>query len=176
MALSDYTYGTVEGVYRRIAWLMPGLAYFAGDTNPTMGQVESMLDDSASEIHARLAKAGYPVSTNTAITSSAPRAQRWLQALNEMGAALAILDMFPATGDPDSGDNKAAARMGKRYTANLDLIAGDALNVLGLTRTTDTASMAYSGSSENEDGEDKLPLFTRGMMDYPASRSLTEDE
>lgn len=37
------------------------------------------------------------------------------------------------------------------------------------------AFVPFAGSQEDSDGYKKLPIFTRAMTDFPASRDLTED-
>ena len=62
----------------------------------------------------------------------------------------------------------------KRFEDGLkQIISGNFLAVMGLTRTG-RYELVFAGSQEDEDGNTKLPLFTRGMDDYPGSRNLTE--
>lgn len=174
MAVNSYSYGTVDGVYRRVGWLTEGRAYFAGDTRPSLEEVEQTLDNIASEIHMNLATAGYPVNTNAALTTDSARVQGWLKALNEDGAAAALCQMNPIAGNPESGENNPSAFWSSKYKNGLKLITQGGLDALGLSRTTTNADMIYSGSSEDDDGNEKLPIFTRGMTDFPSSRDLTE--
>jgi hypothetical protein len=175
MALNSYTYGTVLGVHRRIGWLNANRTYFDGSTNPTIEQVELTLDQVATEIHANLAKAGYPVSTKATLESSSPFSAKWLALLNEDGAAAFILMSNPLAYDPESAGQNPAKFWQSRYTNGLALLASGFLDDLDLPKTESESSLLYSGSSQDEDGYEKNPLFYRGQFDYPSSRSLTEE-
>lgn len=174
VTVNEYTYGTVDGMHRRIGWLTEGKTYFDGDTDPTLEEVVATLDDIASDIHINLAGAGYPVNTNAALTSGSPRVQRWLQTLNEDGAAAFLGQQNPIAGNPENGENNPVAYWKARFKAGLKLIAEGGLDSLGLDRGTTNASLLFSGSSQDENGNDKLPIFKRNTFDYPGSRSLTD--
>lgn len=175
MALNSYTYGTVAGVHRRVGWLTKGRAFFAGDTLPTLEEVEGALDNIAAEIHTYMATSSYPIETNATLTTTYPRVQAWLKMLNEDGAAAVLCMINPIAGNPDeSQQSNPGTFWNKKYTKGLELIAKDGISKLGLDKSTTNASMLFSGSSEDSSGNTKKPIFTRAMSDYPASRDLTE--
>ncbi len=175
MSVSDYTYGTVAGVHRRIGWINASRQMFDGETQPTLADVESTLDQVASRIHAALVQAGYPANTYTAVNTASARAALWLRALNEDGAAADLLMTFPMAGDPESGMKNTIAHWKKSFEGGLALIAGNFLDSMGLSRTIALSDQLRSGSYKTEDGETKLPVFTRDVFDYPSSRTLAED-
>lgn len=174
MSVDSYTYGTVKGVFRRVGWLNAGRKNFDGTTQPTLEQVELTLDQVASRIHSALASAGYPVSSKADLTTASARAAAWLGTLNDDGAAADVLMTNPMAMDPESAMNPGKY-WGNKFDAEMKLIAGSFLATLGLERTSASSAQLRSGSYQNTDGEDKLPIFTREMFDYPGSRSLTED-
>ena len=174
MSVNSYTYGTVKGVHRRIGWIVPNRQMFDGESVPTAEDVEQTLDQAASEIHMRLARAGYPVNTAATLSADSPRAYAWLQALNEDGAGATLLGSLPQAFDPDtSGPNAYKVLQGK-WDNGLKLIDSRALDQLDLYKSDTDASEIYSGSLQDDEGYDKLPFFKRGMFDFPGSRSLTE--
>ena len=176
MAVGTNTYGTVAKVEALVGDVVASRLFTTG-TVPTLAQVEAFLDDIASELHGALAQGGYAVQTKTNLTTNAPRAVDWLSLLNAYGACALVLQTLPyeaqAAALPDAPPSRGNW-FRKRYEDGLERIRKENfLAVLGLTRTK-RYDMVYAGSQENEDGEEKLPLFTRGMDDYPGSRSLTE--
>ena len=175
MSVSDYCYGTVAGVHRRIGWLNASRQMFDGETQPTLADVESTLDQVAARIHAALMQAGYPASTYTAVNTLSARASLWLRALNEDGAAADLLMTFPLAGDPESGMKNTISHWEKLFKNGLELIAGNFLDSMGISRTAAMSDQLRSGSYKTEDGATKLPVFARDTFDYPSSRSLSED-
>jgi hypothetical protein len=175
MATDVYTYGTVAGVFRRVGWLTQGRRMFDGDTQPPLADVEKCLDDIASEIHANLSKNGYPVNTKASVDVTAPRAGHWLEQLNDDGCASFLLMTNPVTYDPESSMGNPSKYYTARYKNGLEMINTNFLVDLALAKTTDDTDMLFSGSTHDDEGVDKVPLFTRAMFDYPSSRSLTDD-
>lgn len=172
MTVDTYTYGTVDGVHRRIGWLV-GRAPFDGSTQPALSEVEAALDGIASEIHAKLMETGYPVNTKSSVNNTSAQLANWLERINEDGAAADVLMTFPSATDPDSAVNPQKY-YSKRYEAGLNMIASKAIDRFGLSREETLSEGLESGSYKNSDGAVKKPLFTRDMTDYPGSRSLTE--
>lgn len=173
MTVDTYTYGTVAGVHRRIGWIVASRAPFDGTTQPALSEVEAALDGIASNIHAKLIEAGYPVNTKASVTTTSARLAKWLENINEDGAAADLLMTFPSATDPDSANNPPKY-FSKRYEAGLSMIAGKTLDRFGLSREETLSEGLESGSYKTSDGDVKKPLFSRSMMDYPSSRSLTE--
>ena len=173
MAVGDSTYGTVAGVQVLVGWMVDGHA-FSESTTPTTAQVEALLDDTAATIHMKMSAAGYTVDTKAVIEAAAPRAAQWLGHVNNVGAAAAVMSTSPFEADPDSSQRPA---FDKRFKELLGMIGTDGLEGLGLSKSTDSSSHLDSGSYQTADGADKLPMFWRGMWDFPQSRPLTtEDE
>lgn len=176
MSVNSYTYGTVKGVHRRIGWVVPNRQMFDGESTPTMEDVEATLDQAASEIHMRLARAGYPVNTAATLASDSPRTSVWLAALNEDGATVSILGTLPQAFDPEQAGVNPYKSCKDRWDAGLKLIDSSALDELDLYKAESESDQLYSGSTQDDDGNTKLALFTRGQFDYPGSRALTDAE
>lgn len=176
MATNEYTYGTVARVEALVGDVVASRTFAAG-TTPKLSQVEQLLDDSASELHAALADGGWPIQTLTNLTINAPRAVGWLAQLNAFGACALVLQSLPyeaqASALPDAPPSRGNW-FRKRFEDGLDRIRkGSFLSTMGLTRTG-RLDKVFAGSQENADGETKLPFFKRGMDDYEGSRELTE--
>jgi len=174
MAIDSYSYGTEEGVEVKAGWVVPGRD-FDGTTTPTDAEVHNIIDLIASEIHMALAEAGYPIDTKADVTTDAPRAVKWLEQLNEMGAASDIIQNFAIAGDPETGE-RPSGYWKSRYEAGLKRIAGGALDFMGLTRTRTLSSNLVGTWYKNTDGQVKLPFFKRGQFDYPGSQPLTKGD
>ena len=175
MSVNDYTYGTVTGIQAKMGWVVP-TRVFSGNTVPTVSQVENILDQIASEIHAKLTEAGYPVSTKVIVTSNAPRAVKWLEMLNEAGACAEIAMSFAIAGDSQSGADYPASYWKNRYKEGKEMIMGRFLNDLGLTRTNALSSHLVSTSYEDTDGVVKEPFFKKRMWEVPGESVDEEDD
>jgi len=172
MAVDVYSYGTTTGVQQKVGWVVPART-FSGTTVPTTTEVENIIDQIAAEIHAKLAEAGYPVSTKAVVLANAPHACKWLEMLNESGACAEIVMSFAVAGDPESAANTPASYWKSRYKDGKDLIMGRFLNDLGLTRTNALSSHLVSGSTYDTDGNLKAPFFKKRMWEVPGE---TADE
>src|SRR5574343_719867 len=169
MSVNAYTYGTLKGVHRRIGWLCPSRRMFDGETTPTAQDVELSLDQTASEIHMRLSRAGYPVNTAATLATDSPRAAAWLAALNEDGASAFILGTMPNAFDPETAGVNPYKACQSRFENGLKLIDTQALDALDLSKEVSEGNQLYSGSSQDDDGYTKNPLFKRDMFDYEGS-------
>ncbi len=176
MSVNSYTYGTMKGVHRRIGWVCPNRQMFDGETTPTAEDVELTLDQTASELHMRLARAGYPVSTAATLATDSPRAAAWMAALNEDGASAFILGTMPQAFDPEQAGVNPYKVCQKRWEDGLKMVDSQALDELDLYKSETESDQLYSGSGQDEDGYEKLPFFKRGQFDFPGSRSLTEND
>jgi len=175
MAVDAYSYGTVSGVQQRVGWVVPART-FSASTIPTTTEVENILDQIASEIHAKLTEAGYPVDTKAVVTVSAPRAVKWLERLNEAGACAEIVMSFAVAGDPESAANTPASFYKSQYKEGKEMIVGRFLNDLGLTRTNALSSHLVSTSYEDSEGVVKLPFFTKRMWEVPGETVEEEED
>lgn len=177
MALGSNTYGTVDRVQALVGDLAEGRV-FTVSTQPTLAEVETLLDDVASEIHSELAKFGYPILTNAVLTSDHAVAQTYFRNTNTVGAAAYILDTGSAEavtpGDEQEGVQTRSQRLSSRYKRLLKLIDGPMLSELGLTRTRKQTDGLLVGSYQDSDGNVNKPFFKRGQFDFTGSRSLTE--
>lgn len=169
MTVSTNSYGATTGIERLVGDVVISRG-FTTTSIPSLAYVEGMIDQTAAELNRALAAAGYtaPVSTGETIN------RQWLAGINEYGAAALVLGSMPMTaispGREDAGDNRLEmfqAFFNKALTTikNQELSAGRSRGRLGAV---------FSGSQSDSDGNRKLPLFRRGMDDYPGSRSLTE--
>lgn len=173
MTIDSYSYGTEAGCEQKAGWVVPGRDFDA-TSSPTQDEVFNIIDTVASEIHQALAEAGYPIDTKTDVTTNAPRAVKWLEQLNEMGAAADIIQNFAIAGDPED-NSRPSGYWSSRYKDGLKKIAGGALDFMGLSRTRDLSSKMVGTWYEDSSGNIKKPLFKRGQFDYPSSRELTEE-
>ncbi len=168
MAVTDYTYGTVVLVHDKIGWVVPARAAFSSSTTPSDSEVEQVLDDIASTIHAHLLESGYPAETKANVIADAPRAEDWLARLNVAGACADILQSFAAANDEETG-NSPEKFWRKIFENGLKLIKGQFLERMGLSRTFALSEHLVSTSTLDEDGNEKKPLFRRGMWTVPGS-------
>lgn len=177
MALNDYTYSTTARVQALVGDLAESRT-FSTTTAPTLAEVETMQDDVASEIHAALAKEGYPVNTSSAVSTAAPRVHAFLRTINTYGAAALILMTMPSESTSPEAEESSTSRANvyrKRYTDGLKQIAGPTIERLGLARTTTRTTNFRAVQRLNSDGDVKAPFFKRGQHDIAGSRELTED-
>lgn len=138
MAVDSYTYGTVVQVQRLVGDLAPGRV-FTATSQPSLADVESILDDIATEVHAELSLGGYPVETKATLDSSYPRAAGWLANINSLGAAMRLSDTEPGEATPNFEIASVQTRLGRiaaQYKAGLDKIKGSTLEGLGLPRSS----------------------------------------
>ena len=175
MTVGSYTYGTVARVQAMIGDLVASRVFATG-TVPTLVEVETILDDVASEIHATMSENGYPTPTSTTLTTNAPRIAGYLANLNSLGAAAQILFTIPSMAASPTAEDAPSSRANwfrKRFQEGMESLVGDYLARLGLARST-SAFRVFAGSAEDANGNVKKPLFKRGETDYPTSRQLTE--
>lgn len=173
MATSTNTYGTSTGIERLVGDVFVARS-ITSTTIPSLTYVEGMLDQTAAEINRELQASGYtiPVSTGESV------ARDWVKSINEFGAAALVLGSMPMTaiapGREDAGSNRM--EMFQAYfNSGLKSIRE---NRLVSSRSRGRLGGVFAGSQEDSDNNRKLPIFTRGMDDYPGSRagdrSLTE--
>lgn len=173
MALDANTYGTVARVEALVGDLVASRT-FGSVTIPTLSQVETFLDDIAVQLNMELERTGYTVPVSS---SANPQAFRYLRYSNSCGAAALVLSTMPVGAYTDPTTENGALSQGRRHFLERQL--SNALKIIreGSLPASRSAypSRVYAGSQEDEDGNKKLPIFTRSLTDYPASRSLTEE-
>ena len=170
MATSSDSYGTSTGVERLIGDIFVSRS-ITTTTVPTLSQVELAIDDIASELNRELAAAGFQVPVST---TANPMEARWLESINNKGAAADILSYIPMTaispGSEDAGSNRMELyqfQMNKALTAIIE-------NRFTAARTRGRLGAVYSGSQKDSDGNRKKPIFTRSDNNTPGLESLTE--
>lgn len=173
MTIDSYSYGTEAGCEQKAGWVVPDRDFDATSV-PSDTEVHNIIDTVASEIHQALAEAGYPIQTKSDVTTNAPRAVKWLEQLNELGAAADIIQNFGIAGDPED-NSRPAGYWRKRFEDGLKRIRGGALSHLGLSRDRDLSAYLVGTSYKNTDGDIKKPFFKRGQFNAPGSTALTED-
>lgn len=164
MAVGNYTYGTTDGVHRKIGWIVPSRAAFGSGTIPTLTQVEATLDQIAMDIIAHLTQAGYPVKTKTEMTAISSLVCDWLANLNEIGASAYHLNGFAIANDMATG-NSPEKFWKDKYKEGLAFIDKGGLTNFGLTKSTELSDHLVCTSVLDSDGNEKSPLFTRRMFD-----------
>ena len=169
MAVDANTYGTVARVEALVRDIPDGGSFTTG-TTPKLAEVEQFLDDVADEINEALRAAGYtvPVATASPDTESNGRLVR----VNTFGAAATVIGMYPTEAfNPDNPDMKN--RM-DYFEGRLTKLLEDIRDKkLAATFTTGKLKRVFAGSQEDKDGNEKLPVFTRDVTDYPGARALT---
>lgn len=169
MAVATNTYSTAARVQRLIRDLVEG-GEFSEATVPTLADIETFLDDTALQLNEAIRSAGYTVPV--ASTGDDVEANGRLVLANTFGACAMALGMFPHEAlDPDNPDSKN--RMDYFQSVFDKAIEDIREQKLAATRTTDKLGRVFSGSQEDADGNEKLPVFTRKITDYPGSRALT---
>lgn len=173
MSVGANTYGTVADIQRLIGDIVPDRT-FSGSTTPTTTQVEAELDNVAAEINAALDVAGYTVPISS---GDYPTAYAAAKAANNYGAAARLLSTMPQeTYDPDEQVVDTGESRPQQYEKLLNRFIkriGEYKIRAGYRKGR--LSRMYAGASEDEDGFEKKPLFTRDMDVYPGSRSFTDE-
>lgn len=171
MTVGANTYGEVAGIQKLIGDIVESRTFTTG-TVPTLAQVESELDNQAADLNRELDQAGYIVPVGEV---DYPTAYAFLVAANEYGAAAVLLSTIPANSfNPDdeieqTGETRAITYSNKFKSAlkairEYRIRAGMRVGRL---------SRVFAGSQEDDQGNEKEPIFTRGMDDYPGRRNLT---
>ena len=169
MAIETNSYGSLDGVQRLIRDLVPG-GEFGDDTVPTRPDVEAFINEVADEINEALRSSGYTVPV--ASSGDDIEANGRLARVNNMGAAATALGSYPTESfNPDNPDMKNRMDF---WLSRFDTLIEDIReNKLAATRTTGKLTRTFAGSQEDKDGNEKLPVFTRDVTDYPGARTLT---
>jgi len=169
MAVDSNTYGSVTAIERLIGDIV-GSRTFSVSTVPTTTQVEAELDAVAAEINAHLDAHGYTV---IIVTASYPHAYNAAVAANNYGAAARLLATIPSLSyDPELESGQTRPQMYEnRLKSFLKKIEKHQIRAGMRVHPFDNFKV---GSRYDEDGNEKLPLFTRSLHDTPGRRTLTE--
>jgi len=172
VALGTYTYGTVARVEALVGDIAASRTFATG-TTPKLAQVEQFLDDTAAEIHAAMAEAGYTPPLPATVTADAPRASNWLALINSYGACALVLQSMPyeaQAGEESDAPNTRLSWFNKRFRDGLKkILESRFLAELGLSITNPSSNLLKITSWKNSDGDIKTPLFKRTTFDYPGS-------
>jgi len=174
MSVEDNTYAEATDVERLIGDLVEERT-FTTETVPTLAQVESELDNVAADLNRELDQVGYTVPVDKTAYATA---YAYLKAANAYGAAAVLLSTVPATvynpdEDVEQPGETRAGTYGNKLKSALKAIKE---NRLRAGRRTRRLGNLAAGSAETEEGEEKLPIFKRGMDAYPGRRSLVNKD
>lgn len=178
MALEDWTYAAVVDVQRLIGDIVEDRT-FSDTTVPSTSQVEEELNNAAADLNRELDQVGYTVPVDE---DDYPVAFKFLKAANAYGAAAVLLSTVPSEGyEPTEEVETPGATRAQTY-ANKFKSALKAIkeNRLRAGRRKNRLADMYAGSQADDDGNEKKPIFTRGMDTYPGSptneAAATEEE
>ena len=174
MTILINTYGTVAGIERLIGDIVPSRT-FGVSTVPSTTQAEAELDNVAAEINAELDVQGYTVPVDV---TNYPTAYAAAKAANEYGAAARLLSTIPSEAyNPDEEVVDTGESRPQQYEKLLNrFIKRIRGRFLRAGMRQGRLSRVYAGSQADDNGNNKIPLFTRGMDSYPGARSLTEGD
>jgi len=172
MGVGTNTYAEHEDVERLIGDIVSGRE-FDIDTTPSLAQVETELDNAAADLNRELDQVGYTVPVDE---TSYPTAYAFLKAANAYGAAAVLLATIPAEAyNPDDEVETGGEDRSKTYSIKFNhALKAIRESRLRAGRWKNRLNDMFAGSQEDEDGNVKAPIFTRGMDDYPGRRTLTE--
>lgn len=174
MTVGANTYAEHEDVERLIGDIVADRE-FDTDTVPTLAQVEAELDNAAADLNRELDQVGYTVPVDE---TTWPTAYAFLKAANAYGAAAVLLSTVPANSyNPDeeveqTGETRAITYSNK-FKSALKAIRE---NRLRAGRRVGRLAHLYAGSQEDANGNEKKPIFTRGMDAYPGSPNDVKTE
>lgn len=167
--MSDY--GSAAGVAYLVRHLTTS-GTFDANSKVTLTAVGAFLDDVSAEMTMILAAQGYttPITTPT-------RVKTYLDRIANNGGAMYCELTQPSAGfrGVENADTRAGAfrrlyEEGKKLLGNTQ-----ALLALGVGQSTATTRGIWSGSTQDDDGNDKDPVFERDMFDYPGTGLASND-
>lgn len=143
---------------------------FDGTSIPILERVEDWIEEAYYSLQMELSKEGYDV----AIPAGATAALGFLEKLNVYGAVLQIELAHPITGRTGEG-NERYKEYADQYDKGIVILASDALEELGATRSTAlSAFVSMGGASKDrkrvpyEDTDAVQPRFRRDFGRNPA--------
>jgi len=143
---------------------------FSPTSIPQLTDVEQTIDQAYYNIQAHLAKAGY----DTAVAASATAVLGILERLNIYGAVMQIELQHPITGRSGEGNDRYIEYK-KSWDEGISMLASDALEELGHTRTDRASSFVELGGRSisrkqvaYDDADAVQPRFKRGFGRDPA--------
>jgi hypothetical protein len=169
-ALSYIAYGSVAGIEGLVGDVVEDRTFTLG-TVPSYDTVTELLEGVASALNVELSQQGYQTPVRAV---DDPVTYQYLSYVNNAGAAARVLSTMPMESyvmpDEDQSGGDRRQMLDRELSHAIRRIQSQELPA---TRSTGMLSRVFAGSQENSDGNTKNPLFTRGMTDYPSSRSLT---
>lgn len=157
MATSSDSYGTSTGVERLIGDIVISRA-FTSTTVPSLAAVELNIDFIGSELNRELSAAGYQVPVSTTVN---PMESRWLEGINNQGAAAMTLGTMPMTAITPGSEDAGSNRM-EMYSSFLNrALTAIKENRFTAARTRGRLGAVFAGSQEDDQGNRKLPRFKR---------------
>jgi len=170
MVTSSNSYGNTTGIERLVGDMFVGRA-ITSTTVPTTLQVDLAIDDIASEINVALAANGYTAPLSTA---DDPIEHRYLESINNYGAAAMLLGTIPMTaiapGLEDAGTNRMEMYQAF-FNRGITKINDKKIKA---TKSRGRLAAIMAGSQSDTDGNRKLPLFKRDADNFPSTRPFTE--
>jgi len=163
-------YGTVAEVEALVGDLVESRV-FGASTIPTLAQVTAFLVSVAAELDVELKSAGYVVPVDIAVD---PEAYAFLKTVNAYGACLLALASLPAEAELTEGQEGLRTRAQTFNVLYQRALKRIKERTFPATSANLKMTQMFAGSQEDEDGNVKLPIFSRGHFDYPGSRSLIE--
>jgi hypothetical protein len=170
MSVGANTYAEHEDVERLIGDIVDSRTFTTG-TVPSLAQVEAELDNVAADLNRELDQVGYTVPVNQADYETA---YNFMKAANAYGAAAVILATVPSQTYEPVEDTEAPpvdriTMYSRKYQHALKVIRE---NRLRAGRHKQRMADLFAGSQEDDEGNEKYSIFSRGMDDYPGRRSL----
>lgn len=170
MATSSDSYGTSTGIERLIGDIFVSRA-ITSTTVPTLSQVELSIDDMGSELNRELAASGFQIPVST---SANPIEHRWLESINNYGAAALILGSIPMTAISPGSEDAGANRMEMYqsfFNRALTTIRDQRFTA---ARVRGRLGAVFGGSQQDSEGNRKLPRFKRDDDRTPGTGDFTE--
>lgn len=167
MTVGANTYAEHEDVERLIGDIVESRT-FTETTVPSLVQAEDELDNAAADLNRELDQVGYTVPVSE---TDYPTAYAFLKAANAYGAAAVLLTVVPSEGYEPTEEVETPGVTRAQTYANKFKSALKAIreNRLRAGRRVGRLSRAFAGSQEDDLGNEKEPIFTRGMDTYPGS-------
>lgn len=165
MAVDSNSYGTVAQV-EIFASEVVASRTFASGTQPTLSQVEQIIDLVADELNMHLTNSGYTVPVTV---GDDPFTFRYLRAANSYGAAAEVLATYPDISYGGPEDSLAPTERRRHFRNQL-------MRAIAMidNKTLHQEAMAEStlndfkvGAEFDDDGKTKKATFTRSMWDNP---------
>ena len=174
MAVDENTYAEKEDIERLIGDIVEDRT-LSETTVPSIAQAETELDNAAADLNRELDQIGYTVPISE---TDFPTAYKYMTAANAYGAAAVLLSMVPSESFEPAEEVEAPGITRAQTYANLFKHALKMIreNKLRAGRRTRRLANLHAGSAEDDDGNTKEPIFTRGEDDYPGRRSLVESD